>query len=539
VKTSNNTVLICLIFFLLSSLSGYFFASKSPLFYKENGATHLLSNNFEYSGSEFEFYLQNDAYKKNIAIDIIVNRPFRYFIDGKEVVKLNCKDEPYPKSCVLSLTSGALQNTVLRIDFARNIGKVIFQNIVTLKKKANTSHNDGKFTLVLLLFVLLTPFFIISHKWKNINLWGLITFSTVSLIYLQPIFTLFLYVLLLGTFYMWRSQHHLIVKLRTPIFFISLSISILFLFKYFSTSLYSIFGNPGNFNLLIPLGISYFIIRIVDTQLKIYRGTLKQLRLRDFLAFILFPATIPAGPIDSIDNFHKNRCKSIDREDLAIGLARVSWGIFQKIVIADFILAGFLFGPDGYLLSVPINEQHNNNLYFYTLILSFIFVYMDFSAYSNIAIGASRILGYRVPENFNFPIFSTSPRDFWKRWHISLSSWCMRNVYFPLLVKTKQFFIPSFMVMLIVGVWHSLTLSWVLWAVHHSFGIYLTGMIENKFKHLKKNINTYVPLRGILIIFCVIFISAGHAFAQYHDPVTAIYMYAQYWASIPFLLFPF
>jgi alginate O-acetyltransferase complex protein AlgI len=262
---------------------------------------------------------------------------------------------------------------------------------------------------------------------------------------------------------------------------------------------------------------------------------LENLSFREYLVFVIFPATIPAGPIDTVEHFHANRLKEIRYEDISEGLARVAFGAFQKIVIADYVLANYLFSSGGGLFAAQtgFDSSLSYGLYVYPLILSFLFVYMDFSAYSNLAIGLSRILGYRIPENFNFPVLALSPREFWKRWHMSLSSWCMRNIYFPLLIQTKQFFVPSFMVMLIVGVWHSFTLSWVMWAMHHAAGIYFTGKFVDWFGGWHaRNPSFSKLLRPVQASFVIIFVSAGHAFAQFHDPVVAIEMYLKYWLSL-------
>lgn len=444
----------------------------------------------------------------------------------------NCKQtRDGLRTCTISFVFNGKTSTDLYLDFG--LDKVNF-NISApsiLKEKVITTFDSEAFTDILLLIIIFLPILWATHNRVTINQWLTITLSLLILFRLQPTFTAFLIFFLWLTYQLGQSSKHRNSKSYEPITFILLAVIFLLFFKVFNKEIFTIFANPGSFSLFVPLGISYFIIRIIDTQLKWHRGTLKGINFREYLLFIIFPATIPAGPIETIDIFLKNRVKRITNTDILYGLKRIIIGLFQKMVIADYYLGTQL---DGKFFSVPQQlADGSNNGSVNLLILSFLFVYIDFSAYSNIAIGLGRMMGYQLSENFNWPIFAHNPREFWKRWHMTLSNWCMRNIYFPVLIRTKNFLLPSFTVMFVVGMWHAISLSWFLWAIHHTLGIFVASKMGSRFGNfIKKNPHKLLWLRPPLILATIVFISAGHAFAQYSDHVTAINVYIAYWSSI-------
>lgn len=133
--------------------------------------------------------------------------------------------------------------------------------------------------------------------------------------------------------------------------FVISAIAFLLLFKYGKEFLFSIFANPGEFNLVMPLGFSYFAMRIIETQVRWYRGQHLEMSFREIIFFIIFPGTLVAGPIENINDFYKNRLSRIDREDYAYGVSRILIGAFKKVVIAD----GFYWrGLQSYL---PFNHR--------------------------------------------------------------------------------------------------------------------------------------------------------------------------------------
>lgn len=265
------------------------------------------------------------------------------------------------------------------------------------------------------------------------------------------------------------------------------NLGILFAFKYFNfvnDSLREIFnhfnifyGVPA-FNVLLPVGISFYTFQILSYTLDVYKG--KKEPERDFLTFALYVSFFPqlvAGPIERstrlLPQFHKTH--GFDYERISDGVKLMAWGMFKKIVIAD-------------RLAVYVNHVYNN-VHNFTgiplLIASYFFafqIYCDFSGYSDIAIGSAQVLGYRLMDNFNRPYFSKSISEFWRRWHISLSTWFKDYLYIPLggnRVSQLRWAHNIAVVFLLTGVWHGAKWTFVLWGLLHGFYIIFGRITES------------------------------------------------------------
>ncbi len=312
---------------------------------------------------------------------------------------------------------------------------------------------------------------------------------------------------------------------RKIVFTISIisSISFLLYFKYtdfFLKTLNSIgdfsgiqikFTLPG---LLIPMGISFFSFKLVSYSADVFLGKIKpEKHFGYFALYVSFFPQILMGPIERAGNFLPELRKTInfDIERIIKNLQLVAWGLFKKIVIADRLS---VFVND--VFASPENQGINLlfGLYFYA-----IQIYCDFSGYSDIAIGIARILGFRSMENFNFPYFSRNIRDFWNRWHISLSTWLRDYLFLPIaystsrkLKKEKYIKIKSdyimygtgmFITMFIGGLWHGASWTFVIWGMLHGIFLivgYSTKKVKKKvFKKLK--IIRLKKIKDILSIF--------------------------------------
>jgi D-alanyl-lipoteichoic acid acyltransferase DltB (MBOAT superfamily) len=274
---------------------------------------------------------------------------------------------------------------------------------------------------------------------------------------------------------------------------ISLIVNIGFLgfFKYFNFFIdsfidaFTLFGvKPDGFNLniILPVGISFYTFQTLSYTLDIYYKRLKPTdNIFAFFAFVSFFPQLVAGPIerakDLLPQFLKKT--SIHYELIRSGLLLMLWGFFKKIVIAD-------------RLAIFVDKAYGDvpNLDGITSIVSIIFfafqLYLDFSAYSDIAIGSSRILGFNLSTNFNRPYLSSSFSDFWKRWHISLSSWFRDYVYFPLggnRTTPKKVIRNVLIVFALSGLWHGASWNFVIWGILN--GLFI--LIFDKFLSNKKN----------------------------------------------------
>lgn len=219
---------------------------------------------------------------------------------------------------------------------------------------------------------------------------------------------------------------------------------------------------------IIPLGLSFLAFELIHLAVERHRGKVQQPSLRQLAAFALFFPCRIAGPIKRYQLFDR----SIDEARWTIGQcytgsARILWGLLKKVAVAD-VLA--LMTPELREAATPFHAA--KSLLAYSL-----YIYMDFSAYSDIAIGLSTLFGLRVPENFRWPYLSANIREFWSRWHISLSSWLGDYLYLPLskgLAKKRWGLTPRaaavvgyVLTFAICGVWHGLSWNYFLWGLYH------------------------------------------------------------------------
>ncbi|MDA7774809.1 hypothetical protein N8993_11585 [Pseudomonadales bacterium] len=247
----------------------------------------------------------------------------------------------------------------------------------------------------------------------------------------------------------------------------------------------SIFSN----GVLLPLGISYLFARQIDLQFKIAKGEVGPCGFFDFFTYNIFWPTFSAGPIAQYAEifFANERVESFVRWQ---GIERLALG-FAKKALADL----FMFVQYSPIYSTALTEPMDPFTLAVLLASNLFYVYIDFSAYSDMAIGSGKMMGVRVPENFKFPIFQSGMRDFWQTWHMSLSNWVNRNVFMPLSlslrheVKLVRYVLPLFASMGVIGLWHAPSMTWVMWSVHHAVGLIVTDLFTNQTKYLKKQFN--------------------------------------------------
>ena len=280
-------------------------------------------------------------------------------------------------------------------------------------------------------------------------------------------------------------------KERRPFLLLSLfcNLGLLFSFKYFNFfndsiravfDHFNIFYGVPAFNVLLPVGISFYTFQTLSDSIEVYRGNQKpEKHLGYFALFVSFFPQLVAGPIERSQNllpqfFVKHK---FDYNRSVSGLQQIGWGFFKKIVIAD-------------RLAIFVDQVYNNpelysgwTILFATYMFAFQ-IYCDFSGYSDIAIGTARVMGYDLMENFRRPYFSRSINEFWKRWHISLSTWFRDYLYIPLggnrVVKWRWYY-NLFIVFLVSGLWHGANWTFVVWGALH--GAYLiVGIMTQDFR---------------------------------------------------------
>ena len=250
--------------------------------------------------------------------------------------------------------------------------------------------------------------------------------------------------------------------------------------------------------LILPIGISFYTFQTISYTVEIYRGKLEPSEsLWEFALFVSFFPQLIAGPILRASHFlpqlrekisNNNmitslRTITIHDKALRFGITLMAIGFFKKMFFADNI-------------APMVNEIFNvpYGLESFSVMLGAIAfgvqIYCDFSGYSDIAIGAATILGFHIPANFNKPYFAVSPVDFWRRWHISLSTWLRDYLYIPLGGNRKgnsRTYVNLITVMFLGGLWHGASWNFVIWGLMHGVYLAVQKLMTNQFPSLKNN----------------------------------------------------
>jgi len=265
------------------------------------------------------------------------------------------------------------------------------------------------------------------------------------------------------------------------------NLGVLAIFKYYFfftdnvNALSSYFSIPIHFpvlNILLPIGLSFHTFQAMSYTIEVYRG--KQKAERNFgiySLYVMFYPQLVAGPIERPQNLiHQFYEKHVwDTVRVKLGLLQMMQGFFKKVVIADRLA---LVVDPAY---ANLSNQSTLNLIIASIFYSFQ-IYCDFSGYSDIAIGASKVMGFKLMNNFNAPYTAKSIPDFWRRWHISLSSWFKDYVYFSLggnRVSVPRWYVNIMIVFILSGFWHGASWNFVIWGALHGL-FQLIGLTFNR-----------------------------------------------------------
>lgn len=291
-----------------------------------------------------------------------------------------------------------------------------------------------------------------------------------------------------------EEKHTVILKRSVvAISFIS-NLSILFFFKYFDfvieniNAVLTVFRiellNP-EFEVLLPVGISFYIFQALSYTMDLYRGEISaEKNVLKYALFVAFFPQLVAGPIERSKNLLKQIVEEhrFNYEKMCEGLMLMLWGYFLKMVIANRIA---IFVDAAYGAEILYDGK-------YLLLASILFafqIYCDFAGYSTIAVGAAEIMGFELMENFNCPYYAETVAEFWRRWHISLSTWFRDYLYIPLGGNRKgaiRKYINTMIVFLVSGLWHGANWTYVVWGGLNGLYQVIGGMLtplKKKFKY--------------------------------------------------------
>lgn len=311
-----------------------------------------------------------------------------------------------------------------------------------------------------------------------------------------------------------------------------MSLGVLFVFKYFSfffetlNALFAQFAIPLHsvtLTLLLPVGISFYTFQTLSYVIDVYRGNVQaETHFGKYATFVSFFPQLVAGPIERSSNLlpQINKPRDFDCEKAVYGVKLMAWGFFQKVVIADTIATRV----DSVYDALPEYQG------FAMLLVVFLFsiqIYCDFAGYSNIAIGTAKLFGIDLMQNFKSPYFVTSVSEFWRKWHISLSTWFKDYLYIPLggnRCKPWRNRFNLIVTFLVSGLWHGANYTFIIWGGLHG----VAQIIENLFR--KKKSKQEVPQKlGVIwlvqcgLMFC--FLSVAWVFFRAQSLQDAFYVF--------------
>lgn len=292
---------------------------------------------------------------------------------------------------------------------------------------------------------------------------------------------------------------------------VATNLSILGFFKYFNffienmeLLLQTINLNPAAFrlNIILPVGISFYTFQTMSYTIDIYRRKLKPAdRYLDFALFVAYFPQLVAGPIERAVNLLPKICarRTITIEQTFRGLHLIFYGLFKKVVIADGVArtVNQVFGSTGQVSWMDVMMG---------TCLFAIQIYCDFSGYSDIARGTSKLFGIDIMLNFNFPYFSKNPREFWSRWHISLSTWLRDYLYIPLGGNRngeKKTYRNLMLTMLLGGLWHGAAWNFVIWGLYHGAVLCVHRKISALWNPISRSTGVWISLFKMISFFMI------------------------------------
>lgn len=265
------------------------------------------------------------------------------------------------------------------------------------------------------------------------------------------------------------------------------------------------FADAKNLNIIIPLGVSFFTFNAISYLTDVSKSETQRENYFKILLYLSFFPRLTSGPLQKASDFFTQleKERTITKNNLSAGIQIYFLGLFKKLVLAD-------------RLSVFVNEVYAtpnafSGVSIWLAIISYsLLIYFDFSGYSDMAIGIGKMLGFDLPVNFNMPYLSQNVTEFWRRWHISLSTWIRNYIYIPLGGNRKGKLrqnLNLLVAMILCGLWHGATINFVLWGFIHGVAL----LVHKQFLRIKKTENSSGSTNGILkfigILCTFIFIS--------------------------------
>ena len=345
-------------------------------------------------------------------------------------------------------------------------------------------------------------YFIVPKKYKNLLL---LISSLLFYFYGEPKYIILMIIEIVLAYF----EARLIEKYKSKeifIFSIFIHVLLLCIFKYTNfliTNINGIFNtNISLLNIVLPIGISFYTFQIISYLVDVYKGKLKA--QKNFISLATYVSLFPqliAGPIVRYETINKeldNRKQTFN--DFSSGISRFIIGLSKKVLIANIL---------GELCNIFILSSEKTILFYWIYGISYsLQIYFDFSAYSDMAIGLGRMFGFHFMENFDYPYISKSITEFWRRWHISLSSWFKDYVYIPLggsREGTFKLIRNILIVWLLTGLWHGSEWTFVIWGMFIGILLVIEKLLLNKYIEKLPSIVRRIYTLFIIMISFIIF----------------------------------
>ena len=326
--------------------------------------------------------------------------------------------------------------------------------------------------------------FALPHKYRWL---GLLMASCYFYMAFIPVYILILFLTIIIDYVAGIAIDKSMGVRRRNILIISIisNLGVLFIFKYYNFFIDNI-NYTGNYNLpflkiILPIGLSFHTFQAMSYTIEVYRGNqTAEKHFGIYALYVMFYPQLVAGPIERPQNIlHQfKEKKEFDYANFVDGLKLMGWGMFKKVVVADKIAI--------YVNSVFNHHTEYEGVTVIIACLLFSFqIYLDFSGYSDIAIGAAKTMGFHLMTNFNRPYQAKSIVEFWSKWHISLSTWFRDYLYIPLGGNRKskaRTILNQFIVFTISGFWHGANWTFMIWGFIHGFFVSVNNTVKGLFK---------------------------------------------------------
>ncbi len=338
---------------------------------------------------------------------------------------------------------------------------------------------------------------VLPEKWQ---LFPIVITTVVFIGYSSPLSLAILTISSITNYYILKH----LPSISTATLIVVIQMCLIFLFFKLE---YNIYFNISE-STILPIGLSYYSFRQIHYAIEAYKKQLPNHTIIDYLNYLFFLPTILIGPINRFQPFFKDYNKRRwDSSLFSMGLERVLYGLVKITFIGNFLLAS--------RLSSFIATLSDNYIWLSTYLKVFNFsanAYIQFAGYSDVAIGLSLLFGFKIGENFNAPFLASNIADFWNRWHISLSSWCKDYIFFPFLSITRNAKLSIIITMVSLGLWHEISIRYILWALLHAFAINVWYKYENtsfqkkldRIPLLKKCLGVFITIHFVMFSFVVV-----------------------------------